>query len=78
MAKRLRKMVLITISGIIALLTIGCSTTTYVRPAPPPLKVEVRPARPHPKAVWVRGHWKWAGRRRGWVWVPGHWKIVRR
>ena len=50
---------------------VGCAST----PPPPPLRVEVRPARPGPKAVWVPGHWKWRGRARGHVWIPGHWKV---
>ncbi|MBD3334405.1 MAG: hypothetical protein GF355_02720 [Candidatus Eisenbacteria bacterium] len=49
----------------------SCATAP---PPPPPAKVEVRPARPHARAVWVPGHWKWRGRARGYVWVPGHWK----
>jgi hypothetical protein len=49
----------------------GCASA----PPPPPAKVEVRPAAPGPKAVWVPGHWKWHGRRRGYDWVPGHWKV---
>lgn len=76
--KFIRNITLLALGAFVFPLLIGCSTTTYVRPAPPPVKVEVRPARPHPKAVWIKGHWKWRGRRRGWVWVPGHWKIVRR
>jgi len=43
-------------------------------PPAPPLRVELRPASPGPRAVWVPGHWKWRGRARGYVWIPGHWK----
>jgi hypothetical protein len=50
----------------------GC--TMYVRPAPPPARVEVKPAKTHPHAAWKRGHWKWKNRKVGYVWVPGHWK----
>ena len=49
----------------------GCAAP----PPPPPLRVEVRPAAPGPKAVWVPGHWKWRGRARGYDWAPGHWKV---
>ena len=35
----------------------------------------MKPARPHPKAVWVPGHWKWSRWQRRYVWVPGHWVI---
>jgi hypothetical protein len=54
--------------------------------APPPDRVEVIPANPHPGWVWIRGHWGWVdGRwswmpghymnppRRGGAWIPGHW-----
>ncbi len=62
----------------------------YVQKAPPPLKVEHRPPRPVPHAVWVGGYWRWNGhkyiwisgywerRPRGKVWVPGHWVKRRR
>jgi hypothetical protein len=58
----------------------------YVQTAPPAPKVETRPARPVPGAVWVSGHWKWNGHRYVWIsghwdrtprssaWVPGHWE----
>ncbi|OQX84523.1 MAG: hypothetical protein B6D63_04340 [Candidatus Latescibacteria bacterium 4484_7] len=78
MARATRHLLTPGLFAVISIFAFGCSTTTYVRPAPPPLRVEIKPARPHRKAVWIRGHWRWAGRRRGWVWVPGHWKIVRR
>lgn len=55
----------------------GAGCTTYVRPAPPPLRVEVRGHAPHKHARWVPGHWKWKNRRVGYVWVPGHWRRVR-
>ena len=62
------------------------SRVVYVRVAPPPPRREVRPPRPHARAVWIAGHWRWNGRRYVWVagywelrpkgriWVPGHWK----
>lgn len=53
------------------------SCTTYVRPDPPPVRVEVKPTNPYTKAVWVPGHWKWKNRKVGYVWIPGHWKRVR-
>jgi hypothetical protein len=59
-------------------LAAACSTTYHVpRPAPPPPRKELRARRPHRKAVWVPGHWRWRGRRKGYVWIAGHWKIVR-
>jgi hypothetical protein len=52
--------------------TFGCSGTAYVSTAPPPLKVEAKPAPPGPKAVWIDGHWQWNGNR--YVWAGGHWE----
>ena len=49
----------------------GCAAP----PPPPPTRVEVRPARPGAKAVWVPGHWKWKGKKKGYVWIQGHWKV---
>jgi hypothetical protein len=51
--------------------------TTYVKPPPPPAKVEVRPVPPHQHAVWVPGHWKWKGPKKGYTWMPGHWRVHR-
>ncbi|MDE0297118.1 MAG: YXWGXW repeat-containing protein [Candidatus Poribacteria bacterium] len=44
----------------------------YVHEPPPALIAERRPRKPNPKAVWVGGHWRWAGRK--YVWVRGHWE----
>ncbi len=46
---------------------------------PPPRRapaghVRKRPPKPHPRAVWVKGHWKRNRRTRKRVWVKGHWK----
>ena len=54
--------------------------------APPRLRAEIRPRRPHRGAVWQRGHWAWRDGRYDWVggvwvdppraraaWIPGHW-----
>lgn len=43
----------------------------YRQPPPPRQTVIVRPAAPHPQAVWVEGHWQWNGRQ--YVWVDGYW-----
>ena len=64
--------------------------TIIVAPeAPPPPRVEVRPAPPQPGMVWQDGHWEWNPRTQtyAWVsgefaapprpqagWVPGHWQ----
>ena len=51
--------------------TVGCAGT-----APAPVdRAELRPARPHPRAVWVPGRWIWSGRKTGYRWVEGHWTI---
>ncbi|MEE9271326.1 MAG: hypothetical protein V3V49_13820 [Candidatus Krumholzibacteria bacterium] len=58
-----------------ALLSFGATgCTMYVRPAPPPQRVEVKVARPHKHAMWIPGHWKWKNRKHGYVWKPGHWE----
>ena len=71
--------------GIGSLSTAG--TRIYVKITPPAPKkvVVVKKNRPHKNAFWVKGHWKWNGRkyvwvkghwqtpRKGFVWVPGHW-----
>lgn len=44
-------------------------------PAPPPARVEVRPAPPRNDMVWRRGYWNWEGRAH--VWVPGRWIVTR-
>ncbi len=54
--------------------------------APPRVRYERRPPRPHPGWVWRGGYWAWRGNdyvwvggywiqppRRGAHWVPGHW-----
>jgi len=56
------------------------------RRGPPPLRHEVRPARPHRGWYWQPGYWAWRDNdyvwvggawveppRRGAVWVGGHW-----
>lgn len=49
----------------------GSVDVVYVQSAPPPLKVEVRPARPGRKAMWIPGYWRWQGKK--YVWVAGYW-----
>lgn len=54
----------------------GCaSRVVYVHKGPPPLKVEVKSPPPHPRAVWIPGHWGWNKHSYRYVWVPGHWEI---
>ena len=60
----------------------------YVKKAPPKHKkvVVVKTKKPYRNAIYVKGHWRWNGKkyvwrnarwikpRRGFVWIPGHWK----
>lgn len=41
--------------------------------APPPARVEARPAQPIATAVWADGYWHYANNQ--WLWVPGHWAV---
>ena len=69
--RRLLRIAAGTILAAMMLSVAGCAGRT----PPPPLRVEVRPARPHARAVWVPGHWKWVNRKVGYRWVPGHWRL---
>jgi hypothetical protein len=44
-----------------------------VTAAPPPLRVEVRPAQPSPAHIWIAGNWAW--RMNAHAWMPGHWAL---
>jgi hypothetical protein len=54
----------------LATLSLGC--VAAVRVAPPPPRVEVYGAPPHPEAHWLPGYWEHRGGE--WFWVPGHWE----
>ncbi|MCI4397650.1 MAG: YXWGXW repeat-containing protein [Acidobacteria bacterium] len=45
----------------------------YVPVPPPAPVVEVIPACPGPRYVWVRGFYRWSGS--AYVWVPGRWAV---
>jgi hypothetical protein len=65
----MKKRLLILIAG--ALLGAGAAfDQAVVRVAPPPPVVEVRPAAPGPRYVWMEGYRLLYGGR--YVWVPGH------
>ena len=51
--------------------TVRAGGLVYVQKSPPTPIVENPPPRPSPKAVWIGGHWRWAGRK--YVWVKGRW-----
>lgn len=56
-----------------ALVSTGCGPrVVYVVEEPPPPRLETPPMRPHPRAVWVPGRWRWT--RHGYHWLPGHWE----
>ena len=74
MRKSIQIFLLVLLTGYLSGLMIGCGPTVVVR-QPPPKKVEVKPAKPYPNAVWVQGHWAYRGGT--YVWVPGHWKKAR-
>ena len=73
---------------LVAFLFVFLAGCVIARPAlaPPPLKKEVRTAKPGPNDVWISGNWKWNGgkyiwapgrwvkARKGMTWVPGHWE----
>lgn len=50
------------------------SGVVYIHRAPPPIRVEVRGARPSAQHVWVAGHW--VGRGEEFVWEPGRWVLL--
>ncbi len=43
--------------------------------SPPPPKPEVASAPPSPRAVWLRGFWRWEVTTSSYRWVPGHWEL---
>jgi hypothetical protein len=47
------------------------STIIVAPEAPPPPRVEVRPAPPRPDMVWQEGHWEWNPDRHTYSWIPG-------
>jgi hypothetical protein len=53
---------------------INCTVLIRRPPKPAPI-IEIRPIKPHPKAIWIQGHWKWSYKYKKWVWIPGHWQI---
>jgi hypothetical protein len=54
------------------------SAQVVVRPvrvvaAPPAVRVEVRPAAPSRRHVWIAGYWGWRGGKH--MWFDGHWAL---
>ena len=46
-----------------------------VESEPPPVQVEIQPARPWVDGVWIDGYWSWSGQQ--YVWAPGRWERPR-
>ncbi|WP_460968316.1 hypothetical protein [Spirosoma migulaei] len=77
---------------LVSALVSGCTTTaTTTAQGPPPARVEVIPAAPSARHMWIPGHYVRRGRNYVWVngyyrvaparynaWVPGHWQQTRR
>jgi YXWGXW repeat-containing protein len=74
------------LSALLAAVPASAAARVYVRVAPPARVVEVRPAAPGPRYIWVEGFHRWDGHAYAWVpgrwalppkgraaWVPGHW-----
>jgi hypothetical protein len=65
----------ILIVSLFLLFSNGCaSRIIYVHKGPPPLRVEVKTAPPHPQAVWISGYWTWDRHSSSYVWISGHWE----
>lgn len=43
------------------------------QPAPPALRVDVKPARPGHRHVWMAGHYTWRPAKKTYVWTRGQW-----
>ena len=70
----MKKIAAVLLISFIFVLLAGC-VVGHPRMAPPPLKKEVRSAKPGANHVWIPGHWKWSGGR--YVWASGHWTKTR-
>ena len=60
------------IFAVAVIILTGCAPATYVKDAPPTLKPEPIPPRPHANAVWIGGQWTWQANH--YTWTPGHWE----
>jgi hypothetical protein len=68
MKNRIALLPMLVVAGVLA----GCAGGLYVRTAPPPEVVEVRPVAPGVGAVWISGYWQWSSN--DYHWVPGRWE----
>lgn len=50
----------------------GCAPAVVVKEPPAP-KLETKPPKPFPRAVWIDGHWKWNSAANNFLWVSGRW-----
>jgi len=49
-----------------------CGPAVVVKKPPAP-RIDSKPPKPFPKAVWIEGHWKWNAATKQFDWVSGHW-----
>jgi hypothetical protein len=67
----MKKIVWFSLLGFLFIFIAGC-VIAQPTTAPPPVKKEIRAAKPGPAFVWISGHWKWSGP--GYTWVAGYWR----
>lgn len=67
-----RSVILLSLFCFLFMILFGCAPTVVVKEPPAP-RVESKPPKPFPNAVWIDGHWKWGSGANDYVWVPGHW-----
>lgn len=74
----IRIIILVSVLGLIFILSSNCaSRTIYVVKSPPVKKVTVvKTPAPYPNSIWVNRHWTWRGGK--YVWVNGYWVKPRR
>jgi hypothetical protein len=77
----------VVVCGALAIALVACSSSmphplyaaqptsalVEVSGPPPPSRVEVVPARPDARSVWIDGEWLW--RRGRWAWLVGRWVL---
>ena len=82
----MKRLLLITATGLLLSIQVALAQRVYVGIAPPPVVVEHPGPILHPGWVWIGGYYRWDGAHYFWVpgrwvqpprlhaiWVPGHW-----
>jgi hypothetical protein len=59
------------LSSALLMTAVPAEARTYIRVAPPAVRVEKRPPAPRRGYVWVGGYYRWNGNR--YIWIPGRW-----